>query len=329
MCELRSEQEIDLLKIHMKNHLVLAGGAGFLGRKLAAYFQESGVEIVILTRSPEQTFGDGRIVLWDARTPSAWTSELEGATAIINLTGKSVNCRYHARNRREIMDSRVDSTRVIGEAIRRCAKPPSVWLNASTATIYKHTYGEAWDENGVIGATPEAKDEFSIEVATAWERELDEAHTPATRKIAMRMAMVLGAGKNSVFPVLRRLARVGLGGRMGSGRQYVSWIHEIDYCRAVEWLITHDELSGGINLASPNPLPNDEMMRVLRKACGTQFGLPAANWMLEVGAFFLRTETELLIKSRRVIPRRLIDSGFEFRFPAIRGVFDNLLMVEG
>jgi|ERR1044071_2623619 uncharacterized protein (TIGR01777 family) len=239
------------------------------------------------------------------------------------------NCRYHARNRREILDSRVDSTRVIGEAIRRCAKPPSVWLNASTATIYKHTYGEAWDENGVIVATPEAKDEFSIEVATAWERELDEAHTPATRKIAMRMAMVLGAGKNSVFPVLRRLARVGLGGRMGSGRQFVSWIHEIDYCRAVEWLITHDELSGGINLASPNPLPNDEMMRVLRKACGTRFGLPAANWMLEVGAFFLRTETELLIKSRRVIPRRLIDSGFEFRFPAIRGVFDNLLMVEG
>jgi len=263
-------------------------------------------------------------VAWDARTLGGWTKELENATAVLNLTGKTVNCRYHARNRQEILDSRVNSTRIIGEAIGRCVQPPQSWLNASTATIYKHTLGDAWDEDGDIAATTEAKDAFSVEVATAWERVMNEAPTPDTRKVAMRMAMVLGLGENSVFPALRRLAHMGLGGRMGSGQQYVSWIHELDYCRAVEWLITRKDLSGPINLASPNPLPNHEMMRTLRQVCGARFGLPAANWMLEVGAFFLRTETELLIKSRRVIPRRLLESGFQFEFPTIREAFENL-----
>ena len=191
----------------------------------------------------------------------------------------------------------MDSTRVLAQAIGRCAEPPPVWLNASTATIYRHTFGDPWDESGETGATAEAKDRFSIEVALAWERALNETATPSTRKVAMRMAMVLGFGKNSVFPMLRRLARFGLGGKMASGRQFVSWIHEADYCRAVDWLISHTDLEGPVNLAAPNPVPNREMMGTLRQVCGARFGLPATKWMLEVGAFLLRTETELIIKS--------------------------------
>lgn len=307
----------------MTPRIIIAGGSGFLGQTLAYYSQERGFEIVVLTRAPGKTGVVGRPVAWDACTLGAWQGELEGATAVVNLTGKSVNCRYHARNRKEILDSRVNSTRILGEAIGRCVQPPRVWLNASTATIYKHTFAGPWDERGEIGAAPEAKDTFSVEVASAWERILDEARTPRTRKIAMRTAMVLGMGKNSVFPVLRHLVRLGLGGKMGTGRQFVSWIHEADFCRAVEWLITHNEISSPVNLASPNPLRNQEMMKTLRRVCRAPFGLPAASWMLEVGAFFLRTETELIIKSRRVIPRRLLESGFQFRFPTIREAFES------
>jgi hypothetical protein len=218
----------------------------------------------------------------------------------------------------------VNSTRVLSNAIGRCTRPPSVWLNASTATVYRHTFGQPWDETGQTEASAEAKDRFSVEVAWAWERALNEASTPRTRKVAMRTAMVLGLGKNSVFPVLRRLARLGLGGRMGSGRQFVSWIHEADYCRSVEWLIAHHDFEGPVNLVAPNPLPNAEMMRILRQVCGVPFGLPAADWMLEIGAFVLRTETELLIKSRRVIPGNLVKSGFTFQFPSIREAFADL-----
>jgi uncharacterized protein len=304
--------------------IIIAGGSGFLGQALATHFLTAEWDVVILTRSPGQTGVAGRQLAWDARTLGPWQKELEGATAVINLTGKSVNCRYNTDNRREILDSRVNPTRALGQAIGRCAQPPQVWLNASTATVYRHTFGNPWDENGETEATAEAKDHFSVEVASAWEQALKQTATPRTRKVAMRMAMVLGLGKNSVFPVLRRLARFGLGGRMGGGRQFVSWIHQTDYCRAVEWLITHTDIEGPVNVAAPNPLPNREMMRILRQVCSAPLGLPAARWMLEVGAFFLRTETELIIKSRRVVPRRLLESGFAFLFPTIREAFENL-----
>jgi hypothetical protein len=222
------------------------------------------------------------------------------------------------------MESRVKSTRVIGEVIRRCERPPRVWLNASTATIYKHTFGAPHDEHGEIAASAEAYDAFSIEVAQAWERTLDEAFVPKTRKVALRTAMVLGMGENSVFPMLRRLARFGLGGRMGSGKQYVSWIHERDFCGAIDWILERDEFSGPVNLAAPNPVTNAEMMRLLREVVGAPFGLPATEWMLHVGAFVLRTEVELMIKSRRVVPKRLLDSGFRFEFPTIREAFVEL-----
>ena len=308
----------------MRDHIVIAGGSGFLGQALATYFGARDREVVVLSRTAGLSSLTARQVTWDGRSLGPWRKELEGAEAVINLSGKSVNCRYHTRNRREILESRVASTCVLGEAISRCTQPPPVWLNASTATIYRHTFAEPWDETGEIGATREAKDAFSIEVARAWEATLEEAKTPRTRKVAMRTAMVLGQGQNSVFPVLRRLARCGLGGRLGTGRQFVSWIHETDFCRAVEWLTRHDKLEGSVNLAAPNPLSNAEMMRTLRQVCRAPFGLPATNWMLEVGAFVMRTETELVVKSRRVVPGRLLESGFEFHFSTIRQAFEEL-----
>jgi len=304
--------------------IVIAGGSGFLGRALAAHLQSRGYAITILTRFPGKASGAIREIGWDGRTSVDWVRALEGAAAVINLAGRSVNCRYHRRNRKLILESRVDSTRAIGAAIGKCKAPPPLWLNSSTATIYKHTFGPAWDESGEIGSTPEAKDEFSIDVARAWERVFDEAPTPATRKAAMRTAMVLGRDKNSVFPMLRRLTRLGLGGKMGNGRQYVSWIHEHDFCRAIEWILTQVGLSGVLNVAAPNPVTFSEMMKIFRGTCGMPTGLPAVKWMLEIGAFFLRTETELILKSRRVVPRRLVESGFEFQFPFLREAIGEL-----
>jgi len=309
----------------MKRRIVLAGGSGFLGQVLARWFSERRWDVVVLTRAPRTGRNGVREIAWDGETPGDWTRTVDGAEAVINLAGQSVNCRYHERNRREILESRLRPTRVLGQVIAQCKIPPRVWMNSSTATIYKHTFGPAWDESGEIAGTPEAKDQFSIEVATAWEREFEAAQTPRTRKVAIRSAMVLGHAKNSVFPMLRRLTRLGLGGRMGSGRQFVSWIHHEDFCRAIEWLIEHDDICGIVNVAAPNPLTNVEMMRLFRKQCGVPIGLPATVWMLEAGAVLLRTETELIIKSRRVLPGRLLALGFEFRFKEFAKALENLL----
>lgn len=304
--------------------LILAGGSGFLGGALAKHFRALGWEVVVLTRSPKARTDGIREAAWDARTPGDWCRELEGADVVINLTGRSVDCRYTERNRRDIINSRVESTRVIGEAIARSQSPAKVWLNASSASLYRHTFETPMDENGAEGATPEVHDEFSLEVIRQWEAALNSAQTPRTRRVALRTTMILGNARNSVFPVLSRLARLGLGGRMGSGRQYVSWMHERDFCRAVEWIVVHEEIAGPVNLSAPEPLPNAEMMRLFREACGAPFGLPAAEWMLEVGAFFMRTETELILKSRRVIPGKLLASGFRFEFPAMKEALSEL-----
>jgi uncharacterized protein (TIGR01777 family) len=298
-----------------EHRVILAGGSGFLGRSLTRALSNEGYEVIVLTRSPRSPAGKVQFVSWDGSTLGDWVAWLEGAKSLVNLAGRSVDCRYNAGNRRAILDSRIHSTRVLGEAIGSCAKPPSVWLNSSTATIYKHSLDRPMDEaTGEIGATPEAKDAFSVEVARAWERALDEARTPATRKVALRTAMVFGPGRGGVFPVLRRLVRLGLGGPLAGGNQFVSWIHGEDFCHAIQWLIVRDDLSGPINLAAPGPVTYREMMRAFRRVFRVPVGLPATRWMLEVGAFFLRTETELIIKSRRVIPARLMASGFQFRF---------------
>jgi len=309
----------------MKTKIILAGGSGFLGAVLAEFFAARGSEVVILTRNPKPRTRVIREVRWDGESVGDWQNELEDARALINLAGISVNCRYHARNRRLMLDSRLNSTQVLGEAIARCAYPPPVWLNSSTATIYKHNFGPAWDEAGEIRGCAEAKDIFSVHVATEWERVFYEANTPCTRKVALRSAMVLGHGSNSVLPNLLRLTRLGLGGSMAGGRQFVSWIHQEDFCRAVEWIVEHESLKGSVNLAAPNPMTNAEFMGILCKVCRRPFGLPATRWMLELGAFFMRTETELIIKSRRVVPGKLLASGFNFRHPQLLPAIEHLV----
>lgn len=306
--------------------IILAGGSGFLGRILSIHLANQGHEVVVLTRIPSSSTSPVREVEWDGKQVTGWVREIDGAFAVINLAGRSVDCRYHARNKRMIMDSRVDSTRVLGEAIGRATKPPLVWLNSSTATIYKHSLDRPMDEvTGEIGATPAVNDTFSVEVAKAWEKELDDARTPATRKVALRTAMVFGTTEGGVFQVLRRLVRFGLGGSMAGGRQFVSWIHQEDFCRGIDWLLTHDDLSGPVNVAAPNPVSNRDMMKSFREMIGRPAGLPAACWMLEVGAFFLRTETELILKSRRVVPGRLMASGFQFRHAHLREALEDLV----
>ncbi len=297
--------------------IVIPGGSGQVGTVLARAFHQLEHEVVVLSRKPANAAW--RMVEWDGETLGDWVSEFEGADAVINLAGQSVNCRYHDHNRQVIMDSRLKSTKVVGDAIAQAWKPPRVWLQASTATIYAHRYDAPNDEaTGIIGGLePNAPDtwRFSIEVATSWERALNQAPTPVTRKVLMRSAIVMNPDPGSPFDMLLRLVRFGLGGKSGDGKQYVSWIHDQDFVRAVLWLIEHEEFAGPVNLASPNPLTNAEFMRALRSAWGMPFGLAATEWMLEIGALVLRTETELILKSRRVIPTRLLQSGFDFQFP--------------
>src|SRR5882724_6744043 len=297
--------------------IVIPGGSGYVGTVLARAFHKQGDEVIVLSLAPANK--PWRTVTWDGETLGEWVAEFEAADAIINLAGQSVNCRYTAENRRIITESRLKSTKVVGEAIAQAWTPPRVWLQASTATIYAHRYDAPNDEaTGIIGgAEPNVPDtwRFSIEVATGWERVLSESPTPNTRRVAMRTAIVMHPDSGSPFDILLRLVRFGLGGQAGDGRQYMSWIHEADFVRAVMWLIQHDELEGPVNLASPNPLTNAEFMRALRSARGVPFGLPASQWMLELGAFLAQSETELILKSRRVVPTKLVDSGFTFQFP--------------
>jgi uncharacterized protein (TIGR01777 family) len=298
--------------------VVIPGGSGQVGMVLARAFHNRGDEVVVLSRTQSNSV-PWRVVQWDGETLGEWTREFENADTVINLAGQSVNCRYTPENRRLIIDSRVKSTRVVGQAIAETERAPRVWLQASTATLYAHRHDAANDEaNGIIGGSePHAPDtwRFSIDVVKKWERELNAAATPQTRRLLMRSAIIMSPDRGGPFDTLLGLVRCGLGGTCGDGKQYVSWIHGQDFVRAVIWLIEHEELCGPVNLAAPNPLPNAEFMRDLRNAWGIPLGLPAPEWMLELGAYVLRSETELILKSRRVVPGRLLQSGFTFQFP--------------
>ena len=296
--------------------IVIPGGSGQVGTVLARAFQAQGHEVIVLSRRPMRA--PWSVVAWDAKTLGIWAASLENADAVINLTGRSVNCRYTPENRRAIVESRVQSTQILGEAISRATYPPHVWLQAGTATIYAHRYDAPHDEKtGILGgAEPNVPEtwRFSIDVAQAWERALEEADTPHTRKVEMRSAMVMSPDPGGVFDTLLTLVRHGLGGQSGDGRQYISWVHDLDFIRSLHWLMAHDEISGPVNIAAPQPEPNADFMRHLREAWGIPFGLPATEWMLEIGARVLQTETELILKSRRVVPGRLQAAGFTFEF---------------
>lgn len=310
--------------------IILAGGSGQLGRVLGRHFEDQGHSVIVLSRAPQSARDTPtrRTVEWDAESLGPWTAELDRADVVINLAGRSVNCRYTPENRRLIMESRVRSTRVVGEAIARSAHPPRVWLQASTATIYAHRFDAPNDEaTGILGGDEDEVPDtwrFSIDVARAWEDTVDHAATPHTRKVKVRAAIVMSPDRGGALGTLLGLVRTGLGGAAGSGRQFVSWIHDHDFVRAIDWLIERDSLDGPVNLAAPEPLPNAAFMGALRSAWGSRFGLPATEWMLEIGAFFLRTETELILKSRRVVPKRLLQDGFAFDYPSWQEAADEL-----
>ncbi|MFF8232147.1 TIGR01777 family oxidoreductase [Streptomyces caelestis] len=305
--------------------IVIPGGTGQVGIVLKRALCAAGHDVVVLSRRPRRQDE----VHWDGVTPGPWAEEIDGSDVVVNLAGRSVNCRYTPANLREMMDSRVHSTRAVGEAIAAAARPPRVWLQMSTATVYAHRYDAPNDETtGVIGGTePDAPGywAYSVDIAKAWEREQETANTPHTRKVALRAAMVMSPDRGGVFDVLLRLARLGLGGPVAGGAQYVSWIHDQDFVRAVEFLIARDDITGPVNLAAPAPLPHREFMRALRRAWGVPVGLPATRWMAETGAFVLRSDTELLLKSRRVVPGRLLDAGFTFGRPDWPAAADDLV----
>jgi uncharacterized protein len=307
--------------------IVMPGGSGLVGTLLARHFQERGHLVTVLTRGPYTA--SWQTMHWDGETRGEWVETLEGADVCINLAGRSVNCRYNARHRQEIYASRVRSTRLVGEAIGSLENPPRLWMNASTATIYRHsTPGTEFDRemdepSGELGGYETVDDRrpapetwnFSVQVARDWESALWSAPAPRTRKIALRTSIVFSPTPGSAFAIFSRLVRVGLGGTQGNGRQYVSWIHEEDYARAVEFLIEHEEIDGPVNLAAPHPLPNREFMAALREAWNMPNGIWAPAPVIELASFLMRTESELVLKSRRVTPGKLLEAGFQFRFP--------------
>lgn len=298
--------------------MVIAGGSGFLGEVLVEHFKDS-YEIVILLRKHQLDQANVRFVKWDGRSQGAWVHELEKAEVLINLTGRSVDCRYTEKNKQAIYDSRLDATHVLGQVIQQLMSPPSLWINAASATIYRHELDRDMDE--VSGITGEG---FSVDVCKKWERAFNSVKLPDTRKVILRIAIVLGKRGGALQP-MKHLTKVGFGGRHGKGNQYFSWVHEQDFARMVENLIQEKHLSGVFNVAAPNPIPNKSLMKELRKAMSTPFGFPLPKWLLEIGAFLIRTETELLLKSRRVVPKRLMEEGFKFDYPEIQQALNDLI----
>lgn len=317
----------------MKNKkIVIAGGTGFIGESLVQYFSGNN-EVIVLTRGKKNVqtnlfqknrhinaAGSVKYVLWDACQQGDWADSIEGAAIIINLCGKTVNCRYTEQNKKEIFDSRTHSTAALGEAIRDAKDPPRLWINSSSATIYRHATDRPQDE-----FTGEIENDFSVQVCKRWEKTFFDIRTPFTRKVALRMAVTLGSG-GVIIPYFN-LLKFGLGGYQGNGLQMYSWIHIADTCRIVEWVAAHEEMEGVYNCCSPAPVTNAVFMKTLQKATGHQFGLPAYTWMLKAGARLIGTETELLLKSRWVIPTRLMQSGFNFQFVQIEDAFKEIVSV--
>lgn len=281
--------------------VVLAGGTGFVGQAFARRFQERGAEVKIISRQAPH-------ISWE--DPNAIVEALEGADLLLNLAGRSVNCRYTPENRRQILNSRTETTRQLGECVLACHRPPALWMNSSTATIYRHAEDRPMTEQGGEIGTG-----FSVDVAKAWEEAFFAFNLPATRQIALRIAIVLDDG--GVMAPLRNLVRFGLGGAQGSGRQQFSWIHMEDLFRIVQFLQEHPELDGVFNASAPNPVTNRELMASLRRTMGVPIGLPAPRWLLELGARLIRTETELVLKSRWVLPERLQRAGFTFHYDTL------------
>jgi uncharacterized protein (TIGR01777 family) len=287
--------------------IIIAGGSGFLGEALGRYFLHQNAEVVILTRKIT-SHTKARQILWDGINPGAWVNELEHADAIVNLCGKSVDCRYTKSNKEKIYSSRIHPTVAIARALDSCAHPPQVWINASSATIYRASHHKLMDES-----TGDLGDDFSEDVCNKWEAATNTLQRTDVRKVILRIAITLGNNKGALLP-LKLLSRMGLGGHQGTGNQRVSWVHSLDFCRVVEWVITENRANGIYNVVAPQTISNKNFMQQIRKALDVPFGLSIPIWLLELGAIFIRTETELVLKSRNVFPSRLLNEGFSFSF---------------
>lgn len=301
----------------MRPTIIITAANGFIGQSLVQHLKDN-YRIVALVRTSLPSTPDVTYYVWDGRTAGAWTHELEGAFAVINLAGKSVNCRYNEANKAAIYSSRLESTHVIGKAIENCTVRPKVWLNAASATIYAHSLEKPNTEtNHVIGSG------FSVDVCQQWEAAFNAYNDLGVRQILLRTAIVLGK-KGGVMAPFKRLAYFGMGGKMGPGNQQFSWIHELDVCRAVEHLLVNEQSSGVYNIAAPNPVRNSVFAATLRKKLGVPFGIPQPKWLLEFGARLIKTETELVLKSRYVLPGRLLEEGFVFQFPDLESCLNDL-----
>ena len=304
------------------NKIILAGGNGYMGGVFADYYKELAHEIIILSRQPKQSKDNIRTLVWDGKTEGDWIKELEGAELLINLCGKNVNCRYTTKNKDEIFASRLLPTALLGKVIAKLANPPKLWINMSSATIYRHAEDRPQDEEtGEIGYG------FSIDVCKSWEKTFFDTDTPHTRKIALRMGIVLGSS-DGAFPRLLNLVKLGMGGKQGNGEQYISLVHEQDAVACTEFLLTHDDITGAVNCTAPQPVKNKDFMSALRKAWGIPFGLPAPAWLLQIGLAIIGSEMELILKSRWVMSKRLIDAGYQFQFNEVEYAIDDILSIK-
>jgi uncharacterized protein (TIGR01777 family) len=304
--------------------ILIPGGSGQIGTILARHLHAAGHTVTVLSRNPSPA--PWQSLPWDGLNPGPWVSDLNASDAVIHLSGRSVNCRYTPANRRSIIDSRVLPTLLLGRVIAASPTPPPLWLNASTSTFYRNSLDLPQDEfTGQRGDLPSERDPhepetwaFSIDVAQRWETALAATPTPSTRKIRLRTSMTMSPDPGGVFSVLSRLTRLGLGGTQGSGKQFVSWIHETDFCRIVDLLLLHPELtdktSGIINMTAPTPIPNRDFMRDLRRAWHMPLGIPAPSPLIELGTRLMRTESELVLKSRRAVPTLLLKHGYTFTY---------------
>lgn len=299
--------------------IIIAGGTGFLGNVLIEYFKNKTEQIIVLTRGEEKQIDNISFCYWDSQTLGSWVKLLENANVLINMCGKSVDCRYTPANKKTIIESRTRTTALLGKALLQCNHPPKLWMNSSTATIYQHSLHTPMNEDtGILGNS------FSENVAKAWEQTFFEHTIPNCRQVALRTSIVLGK-KGGAFPTLYKLTKMGLGGQQGNGKQKVSWIHESDFARAVDFIIQKNDIHGAINIVAPSPVNNKLFMKKIRKIANVLIGIPQPKYLLEMGAFILQTETELILKSRNVIPSKLMQQGFHFRYGDLDIALENLI----
>jgi uncharacterized protein len=297
--------------------VILAGGSGFLGKLLSNYLTERGYDVTVLTRHPKQSGSDVKEIHWDGCTLGPWAEHLNAARAVINLAGKSVNCRYTAENRREINESRVNSVTAIGEAIRACSNPPAVLVQSASLAIYGDAGGRWCDESTAPG------DGFPVGTCLLWEKAFEDCPTPQTRRVILRIGFVLGKS-GGALQMLGRLAKLGLGGTVGNGRQYISWIHWLDMIRLFLAAIEQEQVSGVFNATGPQPVTNAEFMRELRHAVHRPWSPPVPTWAVHIGSFLMGTEACLALTGRRCLPKRLQENGFNFNFTELRAALTDI-----